>query len=405
MTQQSDTASHPPAKPAARGGYDAYFDNRTDSPAATTDSQLRISGGAMMDTTEPDPSAASPATTSVAGDLDLSRPHLPAVPAGLAPRMVTAELLSGVAGRQIGLRSQHGVRGALNNLGFRLGLSAAEQRIEDRRERIRRRLSTTYRIAVISVKGGVGRTTTTAAVGSTFAALRPDRVVAVDASPHFGDLATRTRRHPYGLSLRDLARADDSAATFSHVQSYLSINAADLAIVAAPWSTEGKTALSGEEYLKVSNILRRHFSLALIDCHTGFLEEATSTVLNYSDAAVVVTPATVSGVTGAAATLNWLGAHGLDHLVSRSVIAVVHQHPGKPAVASEPIRELFDAVARPTCFLPYDPHLAEGGEVDLRRLRTQTCTALEELAALLADDFPGYLVGDHHRTTADQGIR
>ena len=43
----------------------------------------------------------------------------------------------------------------------------------------------------MSRKGGVGKTTMTLALGSTFATLRGDRVIAVDANPDAGNLAHR----------------------------------------------------------------------------------------------------------------------------------------------------------------------------------------------------------------------
>ena len=166
----------------------------------------------------------------------------------LPAALTSAELLADIAAaHRAQLKSTSGVRGALNKVGFNLGLSPAEQRKQDRRGRIRRQLNSTYQIAVISVKGGVGRTTVTAALGSTFARLRPDRVVAIDANPDFGDLPTRTRPHPYGLTLRDLVRSPNLEA-FSAVHSFTSINDADLAVVASPWNTESVEALSGGEY-------------------------------------------------------------------------------------------------------------------------------------------------------------
>ena len=47
-------------------------------------------------------------------------------------------------------------------------------------DRVRRPVRGDYRIAVLSLKGGVGKTTTTIGLGSTFASLRGDRVIAVD---------------------------------------------------------------------------------------------------------------------------------------------------------------------------------------------------------------------------------
>ncbi|MEU4345498.1 MinD/ParA family protein [Nocardia sp. NPDC023852] len=316
-------------------------------------------------------------------------PRIEVLPAALS----SIELLADIsAARRAQLRSNSGVRGALNKVGFNLGLSPAEQRAEDRRNRIRRQLTSTYQIAVVSVKGGVGRTTTAATLGSTFASLRPDRVVAIDANPDFGDLATRTSRHPYGLTLRDLAVSQNLDA-FSAVQSFTSINSADLAVIASPWTTEATEALSGREYSTAVEVLRRHYNLLLVDCGTGVLDSATATVLQTSDAVVVVTPATVGGVTGAVATLNWLSAHGLQHLIAKSIVAIVHHQPVKPTVDVDAIEKLFATAHRPTTVLPYDAHLAEGGEIDLRLLEKESLLAFEELAAWLADGFPGYLTG------------
>src|SRR6187200_1787565 len=46
-------------------------------------------------------------------------------------------------------------------------------------------------VAVLSMKGGVGKTTTTVGLGSTIATIRGDRVIAVDANPDLGTLAQR----------------------------------------------------------------------------------------------------------------------------------------------------------------------------------------------------------------------
>ncbi|MBF5000961.1 MinD/ParA family protein [Nocardia sp. BSTN01] len=293
------------------------------------------------------------------------------------------------AARRAQLKSTSGMRGALNKVGFNLGLSPAEQRTEERRARIRRQLNAPYQIAVISVKGGVGRTTIAATLGSTFAGLRPDRVVAVDANPDFGDLPSRTAPHPYGLTLRDMAQAANLDA-FSAVHSFTSINNADLAVLASPWSTESIEALSGREFAVAVETLRRHYNLLVVDCGTGVLDSITQMVLKTSDAIVVVTPPTVGGVKGAVATLNWLNSHGLQHLIAGSVVAIVHQQPVKPTVEVEQIEKLFATAQRPTRVVPYDEHLAEGGEIDLRLIDKTTLLAFEELAAGLGDGFPGY---------------
>ena len=77
-------------------------------------------------------------------------------------------------------------RGRINPGGSRQELE--QQQLFDA---IRAPLRGDYRIAVMSLKGGVGKTTTTVALGGVFAQTRGDRVIAIDANPDLGTLAQR----------------------------------------------------------------------------------------------------------------------------------------------------------------------------------------------------------------------
>ena len=77
-------------------------------------------------------------------------------------------------------------RGHINPGGSRQELE--QQQLFDA---IRAPLRGDYRIAVMSLKGGVGKTTTTVALGGVFAQTRGDRVIAIDANPDLGTLAQR----------------------------------------------------------------------------------------------------------------------------------------------------------------------------------------------------------------------
>ena len=57
--------------------------------------------------------------------------------------------------------------------------------------RIRTPLPGAHRVAVTSIKGGVGKTTVAACLGLVLAEHRGDRVVALDANPDAGTLADR----------------------------------------------------------------------------------------------------------------------------------------------------------------------------------------------------------------------
>jgi len=86
---------------------------------------------------------------------------------------------------------------------------------------------------MLSLKGGVGKTTTTVTLGSTFASLRGDRVVAVDANPDRGTLSQKipletaaTVRHLLGDAHR-ITRYSDVRAYTSQGPSRLEVLASD----------------------------------------------------------------------------------------------------------------------------------------------------------------------------------
>ena len=70
-------------------------------------------------------------------------------------------------------------------------------------------------IAVMSPKGGVGKTTVSALLGTLFALLRRDRVVAVDTNPDFGSLG-RSLTPGHGVYVDDLLTVLASSAEVRH---------------------------------------------------------------------------------------------------------------------------------------------------------------------------------------------
>ena len=75
-----------------------------------------------------------------------------------------------------------------------LGLSPDELYEMDLHARIRRNARDSYQIGVFGLKGGVGKTAVTVALGSALSKIRGDRILAVDADPDGGNLADRAGR-------------------------------------------------------------------------------------------------------------------------------------------------------------------------------------------------------------------
>ncbi len=249
-----------------------------------------------------------------------------------------------------------------------------------------------YRIALLSLKGGVGKTTITATLGATFASIRGDRVVAVDANPDRGTLSQKVPLET-SATVRHLLRDAEGIARYSDVRSYTSQGPSRLEVLASESDPAVSEAFSAQDYTRTLEVLDRFYSLVLTDCGTGLMHSAMSAVLAKADALIVISSGSVDGARSASATLDWLDAHGHDDLVRNSVAVINAVRPRSGKVDLQKVVEHFSRRCRAVRLVSFDPHLEEGAEVDLDRLKRETRDALLELAAVVADAFPGK--GDH----------
>lgn len=244
-----------------------------------------------------------------------------------------------------------------------------------------------YRIAVISLKGGVGKTTMTVCLGATLASLRGDRVIAVDANPDRGTLSGKIPLETVA-TVRNLLNDADKIQRYSDVRRYTSQSPDRLEVLASESDPAVSIAFSDQDYRVVAGILERFYNVVLTDCGTGLLHSAMAGVLALANQLVVVSSGSVDGARSASATLDWLEAHGYRALVAGSVAVINSVRPKSGGVDLDKLQEHFAARCRSVVRVPYDPHLEEGAEVDLSELRGDTRDALLELAAYVADGFP-----------------
>jgi MinD-like ATPase involved in chromosome partitioning or flagellar assembly len=265
------------------------------------------------------------------------------------------------------------------------GIGEAERARQQLRARVRRPLHAPYRVAVISTKGGVGKTTLAACIGFTMADIRGDQVSVIDANPDAGTLADRltgntsvTIRH----LLDDLAGVD----TLTKVTSYMSL-AGRLKVLASDQDPAVSEALTAAEYEQVSVLLSKYFNLVLTDCGTGISHATMEPTLQRADTMVVVGSPTIDGASRAGHTLDWLESHGHEAR-ARDAIIVLNCKDSSSDVDADRIAQHFRTRVRAVVSLPKDPHLSAGGRIELDRLRSRTKDALAEIAAHIADQFP-----------------
>ncbi|WP_307797239.1 nucleotide-binding protein [Actinomadura barringtoniae] len=269
--------------------------------------------------------------------------------------------------------------------------SAAEVRRRELIARVRTPVAGGHhRVAVLSLKGGVGKTTTAVGLGSALASIRGDRVIAVDANPDHGTLSEKVRMET-PASVRDLLAEMASVPhpRYADVRAFTSQSISSrLEILASARDPELSKAFTDHDYRSAVRLLEHFYSICITDCGTGLLHSAMGAVLELADQVVLVTIPSVASARSASATLDWLEAHGHTRLARNAVVVLSSIRPGKGAgVDIEALRTHFDKRCQAVVTVPYDPHLAQDAEVDVELLQARTRDAFLTLAATVGDGF------------------
>jgi MinD-like ATPase involved in chromosome partitioning or flagellar assembly len=292
-----------------------------------------------------------------------------------------------------------------------LGQSPDERYQGELETKIRSLLRGTYKIGVLG-KGGVGKSTISASVGSVFAELRQDdRVVAIDADTGFGKLASRIDPAASG-SYWELA-ADSELFTFSDIRSRVGNNKSGLFVLPGEAATARRRILDADIYRKASTKLDQHFTLSVVDCGSTPDSPVTREVLADVDGLIVVSSTWYDGASAAGQTLEWLANSGYTGLLDRTVV-VINDSDGR---APKPYRALlvercFGGRGQKVIEMPFDEHLRPGGVIDVREeLNRLTRRRLMELAAACAEHFaataerPRVLDDSHRRQGGHRRLR
>lgn len=336
----------------------------------------------------PEPSTGRPGEQLAPWHGDVPAPPVPAPQPGQAPPPTAAALTSERMLRQQSPAPESGVRRALFRVSggrLNLGPSRDDQRRRQLLALVRTRVNGCRRIAVISRKGGIGKTTTTLMLGHQFASVRGDRVVALDANPDAGSLADRVLRET-DATVTDVLRDGEHLIAYSDVRRMTSQAPSRLEIVASDNDPRISDALGEDEYARVMHVLSRHYSIILSDTGTGILDSATRGILNMADQVVLCAAPSLDASRVSALTLDWLDQHGYEKLAREAVVAINAVRQGG-LVELDRLQSYFERRCRAVVRIPWDPRLSAGAETTLEELSEQTRTAYLNLAAMVAAGF------------------
>jgi MinD-like ATPase involved in chromosome partitioning or flagellar assembly len=266
------------------------------------------------------------------------------------------------------------------------GASRKEREFEDLVEQIRRPIVGDFRIAVLSIKGGVGKTSTALGLGSALATVRTDRVIAVDANPDRGTLAERVKDLSTMSTVRDLLR-DSDIKRYADVRSHTRMAASRLEVLASEQDPAVAEVFGETDYRQTMEILRQYYNVILTDCGTGIMHSAMKGILDLADAIILVSSPAIDAARSASATLDWLVQHGYGGLVRPAQVVFSASRPGAEALKLDKVSEHFEARCGAVHIIPFDPHLAEGAEFEFSSLKLATARAYLELAGAVSDGF------------------
>jgi MinD-like ATPase involved in chromosome partitioning or flagellar assembly len=236
-------------------------------------------------------------------------------------------------------------------------------------------------IAVMSPKGGVGKTTVAALLGTLFALLRRDRIVAVDTNPDFGSLG-RSLAPGHDVFVDDVLEVLDSPElTVTALDANLGRSVHGLMVLPVPNEPARMAKLDEIAYTRVVKRLQGMVGMVLLDCATGLQGPAARAALATSDQVLLVTdadPSTASLVAEAAGLLRqqdvptWLVVNKMTRASRLQVSSL----------------EACVSYARGLLVLPQHAGGAgrvAGGAFDWRDAPAAWKVAVREMAAVLAD--------------------
>ena len=236
--------------------------------------------------------------------------------------------------------------------------------------------------AMISPKGGVGKTTLSFLAASVVASRLAVRVIVVDANPDYGTLAALA---PDGLrcerTLVDLLGELDQVPTATHLNAYMSRLPSGVHLLAGPRDREAMATLSPERYGELVAFLSTFYDLVVLDCGTGVGGPLARFAVDRADqVAIVSTPEWVTSSVVLAA---------LEELVSERMTLAINMSHLRPGKQTRELEERFRREGlRSPVVVPYDSQLGamlDSATYSLEALERPTRLAIKRIGLVVAE--------------------
>ena len=191
-----------------------------------------------------------------------------------------------------------------------------EAALEQRLRAHQRGVTRSNVVAVVSPKGGVGKTTCAFLIGNLLASHVRLRTIVVDANPDHGTLGLLApdgmrAEHTLSDAIGDLDRISSAA----ELRPYVSVLPSGLHLMGAPADPQIMKTLTPQLYGQLTAFLGRFYEVVVLDLGTGLTDPIAEFAIARADQGVVVsTPEWVTASIVLDAMRYIGGEHGNDHL-------------------------------------------------------------------------------------------
>lgn len=257
--------------------------------------------------------------------------------------------------------------------------SAAREVAETTRtaEALQQPVTTGRQIAVTSIRGGSGKSTVAALLGTTYAHYRQDPVLLVEADPALGSLPLRLGAETLRWTTGDVAGIVEPQMSLLDVTGYL-VQLPDNAWLLPGSQGQIGAMLDTRAYERVMVALRRYFGVTVVDCET-LPAEVARVAISAAQARVLTAPATLEGITSTYSVLQWM--QGLPRHVIAGTVVVLTELVAHSGLDLDEAAQRLKSTGASVQILPYDRHLAAGGTIRTELLAHSTRKAATRLAA------------------------
>jgi MinD-like ATPase involved in chromosome partitioning or flagellar assembly len=236
--------------------------------------------------------------------------------------------------------------------------------------------------AVISPKGGVGKTTSAFVLGSLLADRLRLRVIAVDANPDFGTLAALApEKVRCEQTLADLLADIEQVDTAAELRQYVSALPSGLHVLGAPRDPRVMERLGPESCGELLALLSTFYELVILDLGTGVAGRIAQFAISRADQLVLVTtPEWISG------SLVLSALQHLEH--ERTTVACNMFYARRRGDLAELERRLRGRGLHRSVAIPHDDQLAamlDSATYQLDALERTSRMAIKRLGLAVAE--------------------